>query len=570
MGRIADAVLILLADGPAAPDELGAALARGGVTRARDPASAVRRATRDDPRIIQIADGRLASAAGALSGLDLATVVTVEAAAAGAVEVEPDLAPLAMLGIGPAIALPAGIAAGEAIAVRLEDAGRRRVSVRRLGGLSPRAADEEALLSAISERLSRWTPERPWVAPPVTHLATIAASVAAVDAGALRAAGRPLSQVLSEAGYEVHLGWVGLRGTAWDSLTEEEVAALEADAAELLAEERTAEAAAVQEQLLAVLRRHLPDRVGPARRRLARMLARAGRSGAALDALTSAFAEGDPEDWYEAAVIANRSGDEVSARRWVEAGLARCEAESEVAECLADIGGDLDAQAAFLRLRAGLAELEADEDGAERIARAIVGPARSYLVEAMVEEVLGAVAPNDLPALLSALGEAGDAGREARIALAAVLPPHAVPPAPAGRARRPAVRGLVEARPAAAWATSPADAPDQQQIVVAVAKERGRVAPLVALIDHDELEGGVKDAFFLPDMAAARLRREIFAPMEEVGLPSAEAGLDETIAALRGALATSARIGWTLPSLRHQPVLDRIERWVLRPRPAAP
>ncbi|HSJ73123.1 MAG TPA: hypothetical protein VK904_02305, partial [Miltoncostaeaceae bacterium] len=158
MGRIADAVLSLLADGPAAPDDLGAALARGGVTRARDPAAAVRRATRDDPRIIQIADGRLASAAGALAGLDLATVVTVEAAAAGAVEVEPDLAPLAMIGIGPAIALPAGIAAGEAIAVRLEDPGRRRVTVRRLGWLSPRAADEAALLSAISERLSRWTP----------------------------------------------------------------------------------------------------------------------------------------------------------------------------------------------------------------------------------------------------------------------------------------------------------------------------------------------------------------------------------------------------------------------------
>ncbi|HEX2508733.1 MAG TPA: hypothetical protein VHK23_10465, partial [Miltoncostaeaceae bacterium] len=134
----------------------------------------MRRATRDDPRIIQIADGRLASVAGALGGIDLATVVTVEAAAAGAVEVEPDLAPLAMAGLGPAIELPAGIAAGEAVAVRLEDPGRRRVTVRRLGGLSPRAADEAALLAAVAERLSRWTPERPWAAPPVTHLATVA------------------------------------------------------------------------------------------------------------------------------------------------------------------------------------------------------------------------------------------------------------------------------------------------------------------------------------------------------------------------------------------------------------
>ena len=572
MGRIADAVISLLADGPATADSLGATLAGGGVTRSRDPASAVRRATRDDPRIIQIADGRLASVSGALAGLELATVVTPGAAAIRAVEVEPDLAPLAMLGIGPAISLPPGIGAGEAIAVRVDDAGERRVSVRRLTAIARRPADEEAVLAAISERLARWTPERPWVAPPVTHLATVAASVAAVDAGALRAAGRPLSQVLAEAGYEVHLGWVGPRGTEWASLTEEEVAALEADAAELLADERTAEAALVQERVLAVLRSHMPDRAAPARRRLARTLARAGRAPAALATLGEAFPEGDPEDWYEAAVIAVRGGDEVSARRWVEAGLARCTASGapEVAECLADIGGDIDAQAAFLRLRAGLGDLEPDEDGAERVARAIVGPGRSYLVEAMVEEVLGAVAPNDIGALLSALEEAGDAGRDARIAVAAVLPPRVAAaaggPGRRPRPRRPAVRGLVEARPAGAWATSPVDAPDQQQVVVTVAKERGRVSPLVVLIDHDELGGGVKDAFFLPDMAPPRLRREIFAPMDELGLSSAPVDLAEAIGAVRAALDVTAEIGWTIPSLRNQPVLDRIDRWLLRPR----
>jgi hypothetical protein len=566
MGRIADAVLTLLADGPAAAEDLGAALARGGVTRSRDPASAVRRATRDDPRIIRIADGRLASVADALAGLDLGTVVTAEAAAAGAVDVEPDLAPLAMLGIGPAVALPRGAAAGEAVAVRLEDAGARRVSVRRLARLARRPADEAALLAAVAERLSRWLPERPWVAPPVTHLATVAASVAAVDRAALRAAGRPLSQVLAEAGYEVHLGWVGPRGTGWDSLTEEEVAALEDDAAELLAGERPAEAALVQGRLLAVLRRHLPDRAAPARRRLARTLARAGRPSAALATLREAFPEGDPEDRYEAAVVAVRSGDDVSARRWVEDGLARCGSPqaTEVAECLADIGGDIDAQAAFLRLRARLGDLDAEEDGAVRVARAIVGPGRSYLVEAMVEEVLGAIPPGDLPAFLDALGEAGEAGRDAGIAVAAVLPRRA----PAGRrtrARRPAVRGLVEACPEAAWTTSRADAPDQQQIVLAVRKEQGRVSPLVALVDHAELGGGVKDAFFLPDMASPRLRREILQPMEELGLPAAEADLGAALAALRAGLDASARAGWDLPSLRTQPVLDRIERWVLRP-----
>jgi hypothetical protein len=103
-------------------------------------------------------------------------------------------------------------------------------------------------------------------------------------------------------------------------------------------------------------------------------------------------------------------------------------------------------------------------------------------------------------------------------------------------------------------------------VVLAVGKEQGRVSPLVVLIDHDELGGGVKDAFFLPDMASPRLRREILAPMEELGLPSAAADVGATVAALRAGLDTSARAGWTLPSLRTQPVLDRIERWVLRPR----
>src|SRR5690606_6686381 len=122
----------------------------------------------------------------------------------------------------------------------------------------------------------------------------------------------------------VHLGWVGPAGTGWASLTEEEVDELELDVAELLAAERPAEAALAQERLVAVLRRHLPERVPPARRRLARILARAGRPDDALAELVGAFPDGDPEDWYEAAVLAVRTGDEVRARRWVEAGLARC------------------------------------------------------------------------------------------------------------------------------------------------------------------------------------------------------------------------------------------------------
>ena len=99
----------LLAAGPAGADELGRLLESSGATRSRDPAAAVRRATRDDPRVIQLVDGRLASLAQALAGVELTTVVAAEEAAAGRLDLEPDLAPLALLGLvaGAAPASPA-------------------------------------------------------------------------------------------------------------------------------------------------------------------------------------------------------------------------------------------------------------------------------------------------------------------------------------------------------------------------------------------------------------------------------------------------------------------------------
>jgi tetratricopeptide (TPR) repeat protein len=571
MGRIADAVLSLLADGPAGADELGRLLESSGATRSRDPAAAVRSAIRDDPRVIQLVDGRLASLAQALAGVELTTVVTREEAAAGRLDLEPDLAPLAMLGLVAGLPLPPGIAPGEVVAVTVEDPERPAVSVRCIDAAPPRPDDEAALLAEVEGRLSRFQPARPWVAPPVTHLSAVAA-LAAACRGALRGPGRPLSVVLAEAGYEVHLGWIGPPGTEWAALTEVEVAALEADVADLLAEERPAEAALVLDRLLAVLRRHMPERAPAARRRLARTLVRAGRADDALEVLREAFPEDDPEDRYEAALIAYRRGDEVSARRWVEDGLARCDpaGPSELAACLADIGSDLDAQAAFLRLRAGLPPLEADAASAERVAAALTGLGRSYLVEAMVEEVLATLPPEDLDPFLALLGAADEAGREACLAIAAILPAAGRGPAGAGgrgaRSRLAAVAGLANARPAAAWATSPEDAPDQRQVVITVAKENRRLSPLVVLIDVDELGGGVKDAFFLPDMAEPRLRRELLEPMADLGLSCEPMDLHEAIALVQEALARTAEIGWTIPSLEHQPVLDRIERWVVRPQ----
>jgi hypothetical protein len=188
----------------------------------------------------------------------------------------------------------------------------------------------------------------------------------------------------------------------------------------------------------------------------------------------------------------------------------------------------------------------------------------------MVEEVLDAVAPRDLAPFLAALADVEGLGPQACLAVAAVLPPRLARIAgdmagTGARARLPAVAGLLEAHPAAAWATSLDDAPDQQQIVIAVAKEEGRVSPLIVLVDVEELGGAVKDAFFLPDMAAPRLRRELFVPMQEMGLAGGRVDLEEAIALVRDALERAGRIGWEIPSERHQPVVERIERWLARP-----
>lgn len=571
MGRIADAALEVLRRGPADVEQVAAVLRSEGVTRARNPVAAVRRALRDDLRVIELLDGRLASIDQALSGVELTTVVGVAAAADGRLEVEPDLAPLAVLGIGPTVPLPSGVRPGDLVAVRVDDALEGRITARRITAVARRPDDEAALLDAIGGLLEAPRPERTWLMPPIAHLATVALSVAAERPDALRTPGRPLTEVVAAAGYEAHMGWVGLAGTDWAELTEDEAEMLEAEVAELLMEERPADAAIVQERLLLVLRRHLPERVPAARRRLARALARAGRPEDALAALVVAESP-DPEDWYEAAVIAYRAGDEVRARRWVQSGLARLDgaAHDEVGECLDDIAGDLDAQAMFLRRRAELEELTPDAAGARWLAHAVATLPRSYLVEALVEELAELFPPDALVDLVELLAEEGDAGRDVCLAMATVMPRPVARRArnAAGRAAVPrgrAVGGLVDAYPARAWATLSSDAPDQRQLVVTLAKEDGRVSPLVVLVDLEELGGALKDAFFLPDMVEERLERELFRPMDELGLGCHAIPLGEAIALISEGLQLTRLIGWEMPSLTHQPVVERIDRWLLRP-----
>lgn len=561
----------ILAAGPVAASDIGRLLARQGVTKARDPGAAVRRALRDDSRVLHLHDGRLARVDQALSGIALTTRVTREARERGILHLDGDLAPLGPLGLD-AVDLPDRAAAGDLVVVRVEDGASARVSVAVMGaGAGARAADEAELAEAVAARLAR-TNAGLAAATSIARLAPLFVAVSAARPDAFRVPGRPLTEALREAGWEVHLGWVGGRGTAWASVTEEEVAALEADVAQLLAAERALDAARAQDRVVTLVRRHLPERAPEARRRLARVLARAGRHEHGLAVLTAAMRFRDPEDSYEAALLAVRSGDAVRARRWVNEGLALAPEEGELAACLEDLASDLDAQAALVAARESLHLPGARHDLVMRYARAIVAPRRSYLVEALVDEAFAELEYRDAARLMEAMAGAGDAGVDACHACAAVLPEALATVARSvveGTApRRAWVEGLVDAMPVRAWATHRDAAPDQQQLLIVVGKELRRCSGLVVLRDFLSMGGAVKDAFFLPDLVEARLAREVFAPMAELGVPSHPTSLRGAVAALRDGLELTDERGWEMPSSARQNVRERIDRWVLGRLPA--
>jgi hypothetical protein len=567
MGRIADAALALLADGPAMPTEIGEALARQGITRARSPAAAVRRALRGDPRIAALADGRLVSLGQALDGVVLTVLVTEEDVAAGRLFLEPDLAPFVPAGLGPTAPVPAGARPGMRFRVAIDLAGRRLL-FRPAPDARRRPADERDLVRAAESSILAVARG----AGPA-RLADAGLAVMAARPDAFRRPGRTLSEVLQDAGFEVRMGWVGLPGTAWDEIADDEAALLEIEVDELLWAQRLDEAAALQRRLVGFLEREIPVEVPPARRRLASILRRAGRAEEALEQLRRQLALDDPEDRYEAALVGLATQDLPLARRMAEDGLARATEREhrDVAACLNDLAGDLDAQAHAARLHESLSRTAPLAAVPRRIAEAIVGPRRSYLVETMVETLFESLDEDEAEVLIDALGrDAGRTGREACLACSAVLPEplasRARRAARGARAAHSAVAGLLGARPVAAWSTSEEDAPDQQQLVVAVGKEAGRIAPLVALLDRSAAGPLLRDAFFLPDMARERLEREIFVPMADMGLPPWEIPLDAALALLARGLERAEEQGRRLPSHEVQPVAERIRRLVLGAR----
>lgn len=562
MGRIADAALDRLASGPTDPEALAAALARSGATRAKDPAAALRRAVRDDARFVILADGRLASVAQLLADIVLNVRVSDAAHLRGWLDTDGDLAPFAALGATRAI-LPVEVQAGDMVLVRLADHRTGRLVADRAAGPLADAAAERILITAARHRLAGAEDRG-------VRLAAIVCDVAAADPDAYRGPARPLSDALGDAGLEIHLGWVASAGTSWGVASEREVAALERAVSDELAADRPVAAAELQERLLGVLRMHFPERVPDARRRLARVLARAGRVGDGLAVLTAAFGFGDPEDRYEACLLAIRLGDVVSARRWAEEGLARIEvpAHADVALCLDDIAGDLDAHATYQSVVAWLPPPSERLAAASELAGRLVSPRRSYLVGALIEQCFADLDDVDASALIAAFQRLGSAGREVCLAAASVLegaPADAARRAagPGRHARRAAVQGLVSAAPVGAWVTAPGDPGAQQHLLIAVAKEAGRWSPLIVVVDHPGPELVVRDAFFLNDLAEERFRRELLRPITELGLPLHELPVTRACTLLEAGLARAAARGHVLPALEYQPVAARIRTLVL-------
>ncbi len=569
MGRIADAALARLATGPADAEGLAGTLARAGVTRAKDPASALRRAIRDDQRFVVLDDGRLASVAQLLSELVLTVRVSETAHLRGALDTDGDLAPFAALGATRAV-LPLEIQTGECALVRLADAATGRLEAVRAPGRLPPADDEPAVVAAALRRIAE-------AGGRGVRMAAVLCDVAATHPDAYHGPFRPISDALAAAGLEIHLGWVAPAGTQWGVATEREVADLERAVSDHLAADRPAEAAALQDRLVTLLRMHFPERVPDARRRLARVLARAGRVDDGLSVLTGAFGFDDPEDRYEACLLAIRLGDLIRARRWAEEGLARVQepGQAEVGTCLEDLAGDLDAQATYRTVQEWLPAPDDRIAAAPELAERLVAPRRSYLVGALIEQCFGDLDDPDGVALIGAFHRLGPSGRDVCLAAASVLvgsvADAARQAAGAGRhARRSWVQGLLSTAPVAAWVTTPTAESDQQHLIVGVAKEGGRWSPLVAVIAGAAHDPVVRDAFFLNDLAEARFRRELLRPITELGLPLREIPVEQAAAMLRAGLAQASRDGHVLPAEEYQPVISRIRTLVLDVVPEVP
>jgi hypothetical protein len=237
---IAGAAVAELADARAlSGDELGRRLAAQGVTKARDPGTAISRALGSDPRFLQLEDGRWIVPALLLEGVTFLHVLTARETELGILPLEPDLAPLALLDhddlvlsdgrrlaclhwdedmafdsvFETALIGPPGwldFRAGSILHVRLQT-GRFSVAP----GPAPVPASRLALrrvVEAVRARLEAKT--LAWL-PSAVSLGRVLLEQLVDDPSLLERPVAPLGDALVAAGLETHRDWVGLAGTDW-------------------------------------------------------------------------------------------------------------------------------------------------------------------------------------------------------------------------------------------------------------------------------------------------------------------------------------------------------------------
>lgn len=277
-------------------------------------------------------------------------------------------------------------------------------------------------------------------------------------------------------------------------------------------------------------------------------------------------AHDEPGSRYAAAVGLLGDGDEQGARRALQCGLARAggAGNAVLRACLTDLAAQLDGEAALARFARRTPGPAAWMAHPHALAVSVLALDRAHLVEAVVEEVAhvlderrmlslvhrvaGARTPecHDLLVAVGAVAE-GAVGWVARDLAAGV---------PASSA---AVEALRWQAPVAAWTAGPAATRGQRQVIIAVARDAGRVSPVVAL-----LAGGrqlvLDDAFVLPDMIPARLHREVLAPMARAGLQPVPTAVPDAATAVWTALAATLDQGRDVPSSAYQPVAARLRR----------
>ncbi|MBM3697896.1 MAG: hypothetical protein FJW78_05390 [Actinobacteria bacterium] len=270
---------------------------------------------------------------------------------------------------------------------------------------------------------------------------------------------------------------------------------------------------------------------------------------------------------YHRALAFLDGGDEVAARRAVEEGLARSWTPqcAPVRECLDDLGAQLDGDAALRRFAARTPGPRGWIARPGALADEVMGLGRAHLMEIAIEEVAMLLPDPVMGRLIDGLRVAGGVACDDLLVacgtvLGGRLACHARAAAGGARASSPAARALAYPRLAAAWST-PVDATSrQQQVIIAVARDGGRVAPLLCLIDDRDSGPVLRDGFFLPDMVPGRLDREVLAPMAAAGMRAGPSGAADALERVYTALHAALSAGGRIPSEAHQSVITRMRR----------